>query len=56
MSQELLQISQKTKCIETIVLIGVAVTIVVMEKETFFSLGYFPSKRKGAKHLTTVSI
>jgi membrane protease YdiL (CAAX protease family) len=56
MSQELLEISQTTKCIQTIVLMGVAATIVVIEKEAFFSERHFPSKRKGVKHLNNVSI
>jgi membrane protease YdiL (CAAX protease family) len=55
-SQELLDLSQTTKCIQTFVLIGVAVTIVAMEKETFFSGRNFPSERKGIEHLSTVPI
>ncbi len=55
MSQELLEISQTTKCIQTLVLIGVAGTIVVMEKEAFFSKGNYSSIREGVKNLKTVS-
>jgi len=37
MSQEMLAISQVTKCIETFVLTGVVIAIVLYEKELFFS-------------------
>ena len=36
-SQEILNITQMTKCIETVVLTGVAVAIVVLDKKMFFS-------------------
>jgi hypothetical protein len=49
MSQELLEISQTTKCIQTIVLMGVAATIVVIEKEAFFLKDIFHQKEKGSK-------
>jgi membrane protease YdiL (CAAX protease family) len=37
MSQELLEMSQTTKCIETVVLTVVAVAIIALDKEVFFS-------------------
>lgn len=37
MSQEVLDISQMTKCIETVVLFGVATIIIALDKEMFFS-------------------
>ena len=37
MSQEMLTITQQTKCIETIVLTVVAIAIIVIDKELFFS-------------------
>jgi membrane protease YdiL (CAAX protease family) len=37
MSQEVLDISQETKCIETFVLIGVATVIIIFDRELFFS-------------------
>ena len=36
-SQEILNITQMTKCIETVVLIGIAAVIVVLDKKMFFS-------------------
>ena len=36
-SQEVLDISQTTKCIETFVLLGVAALIVAFDREMFFS-------------------
>ncbi|WP_440948383.1 MmRce1 family CPBP family CAAX prenyl protease [Methanosarcina sp. T3] len=39
-SQEILNISQTTKCIETLVLAVVAVAIIALDKELFFSEGY----------------
>lgn len=36
-SQEILNITQMTKCIETVVLIGVAAAIIVLDKKMFFS-------------------
>lgn len=37
MSQEMLAITQQTKCIETVVLMAVAVVIIALDKELFFS-------------------
>lgn len=37
MSQEMLNMSQATKCIETVVLVVVAMVIIVIDKEMFFS-------------------
>jgi len=42
MSQEILEISQTTKCIQTAVLILVAAMIIAMEKEIFFSKAHLP--------------
>jgi membrane protease YdiL (CAAX protease family) len=44
MSQEILEISQTTKCIQTVVLIIVVVVIATMEKEMFFSKNHLSSK------------
>lgn len=44
MSQEILEITQTTKCIQTVVLIIVVVVIVTMEKEMFFSKKHLSSK------------
>ena len=41
MSQEILEITQTTKCIQTVVLAIAAVLIVTMDKETFFAKGPF---------------
>ena len=46
MSQEILEISQATKCIQTAVLLIVAAWIIAMEKEMFFSKAYLPMKSK----------
>jgi membrane protease YdiL (CAAX protease family) len=43
-SQEILEITQTTKCIQTVVLAIVVVLIVAMEKEMFFSKSSFSSK------------
>lgn len=40
-SQEILAISQTTKCIETVVLTVVAIGIIIMDKELFFSKKHF---------------
>ena len=37
MSQEMLEITQATKCIQTVILVIVAAVIVAMEKEMFIS-------------------
>ena len=42
MSQEILAISQTTKCIETVVLAVVAAVIIVLDKELFFSKEHLP--------------
>jgi membrane protease YdiL (CAAX protease family) len=44
MSQEILDISQVTKCIETVVLIGVAAVIIALDKEMFFSRDHLAPK------------
>lgn len=43
-SQEILNITQMTKCIETVVLIGVAVAIIVLDKKMFFSIEHLSVK------------
>jgi len=43
-SQEILNITQMTKCIETVVLIGVAAAIIVFDKEMFFSTEHLSAK------------
>ena len=43
-SQEILNITQMTKCIETVVLIGVAVAIIVLDKKMFFSTEHLSVK------------
>ena len=47
-SQEILAISQTTKCIETVVLTVVAICIIVMDKELFFSKKHFNKAIKPA--------
>lgn len=44
MSQEILEITQTTKCIQTVVLIIMVVVIATMEKEMFFSKNHLSSK------------
>jgi hypothetical protein len=44
MSQEILEITQTTKCIQTVVLIIIVVVIATMEKEMFFSKDHLSSK------------
>lgn len=44
MSQEILEITQTTKCIQTVVLIIAVVVIVTMEKEMFFSKDHLSSR------------
>ena len=44
-SQEILNITQMTKCIQTLVLIGVVTVILALEKEMFFSTDHL--RRKG---------
>ena len=44
MSQEILEITQTTKCIQTVVLIIVVVVIATMEKEMFFSKDHLSSR------------
>ena len=44
MSQEMLQIAQTTKCIQTVVLVMVAAVIVTYEKEMFLSKEHIPVK------------
>lgn len=44
MSQEILNISQMTKCIETVVLIVVAAIIIAFDKEMFFSKAHFAAE------------
>ncbi|MDJ0784891.1 MAG: MmRce1 family CPBP family CAAX prenyl protease [Desulfosarcinaceae bacterium] len=55
-SQELLEISQTTKCIQTFVLMGVAATIVLMERERFFSSEASPSKGAGIHYVEAMSL
>jgi membrane protease YdiL (CAAX protease family) len=45
-SQEILNISQVTKCLETVVLIGVAAVIIVLDSKIFFSTEHLRRKRK----------
>jgi membrane protease YdiL (CAAX protease family) len=47
MSQEILEITQTTKCIQTVVLIILVVAIATMEKEMFFSKKHLYSKIMG---------
>jgi membrane protease YdiL (CAAX protease family) len=54
-SQELLEISQTTKCVQTFVLIGIAAMIVTIEKESFFSKVHLPFRRKGFNQFEPVS-
>ncbi len=44
-SQEILNISQVTKCLETVVLVGVAAAIIVLDKKMFFSTEHISRKR-----------
>lgn len=46
MTQEMWAISQTTKCIETVVLAGVAAVIVVLDKEMFFSQESVPKPER----------
>ena len=43
-SQEILNVTQSTKCIETVVLALVAIAIVVMDRKLFFSRGRLPTE------------
>jgi len=54
MSQEILEISQTTKCIQTVGLFIFAVMIIVMEKEIFFSKANLPVRGKALKKLEPV--
>lgn len=49
MSQEILEITQTTKCIQTVVLAIAVVLIVIIEKETFFTKGQFSSRISDTK-------
>lgn len=51
MSQEMLEMTQTTKCIQTVVLIVVAAMIVALEKEMFFSKSHLS---KGLDNLNTI--
>jgi membrane protease YdiL (CAAX protease family) len=51
MSQEILEISQTTKCIQTAVLILVAAMIIAMEKGMFFSKAHLPLTIKTLNNL-----
>jgi CAAX protease family protein len=51
MSQEILEISQVTKCIQTAVLIIVAAMIIALEKEMFLSKAHLPSRMKTLNNL-----
>jgi hypothetical protein len=51
MSQEMLEITQATKCIQTVVLIVVAAMIVAMEKEMFLSKAHLPLRIKTLNNL-----
>lgn len=55
-SQELLDITQTTKCIQTVVLFGIAATIVLMEKEAVFANGKSASNDKGLDHFKALPI
>ena len=44
-SQEILNITQMTKCIQTVVLIGIVAVIVVLDKEMFFSREHLRRRR-----------
>lgn len=44
-SQEILNITQMTKCIQTLVLVGVVAVIVALDKEMFFSTQHLNRKR-----------
>lgn len=44
-SQEILNITQMTKCIQTVVLLGIAVVIIIFDKEMFFSTEHLRRKR-----------
>jgi len=46
MSQEILEMSQMTKCIQTVVLALIAAMIIYMEKEVFFSNSHLPYRNK----------
>jgi hypothetical protein len=43
-SQEMLDMTQMTKCIETVVLTGVAIAIVAIDRDLFFSTGHLTNK------------
>ena len=55
-SQEILNITQMTKCIETVVLIGVAVAIIFFDKEMFFSTEHLSQKGVTPLDMRNVSI
>jgi len=48
--------SQMTKCIETVVLIGVAGAIIFLDKEMFFSTEHLRSKGRNPLDMRSVSI
>ena len=50
-SQEIFEISQTTKCIQTAVLILVAAMIIAIEKEMFFSKAHLPLRIKTLNNL-----
>ena len=55
-SQEILNITQMTKCIETVVLVGVAAAIVVLDKKMFFSTEHLGVRGETPVDLRNASI
>ncbi|WP_163337307.1 MmRce1 family CPBP family CAAX prenyl protease [Desulfopila sp. IMCC35008] len=55
-SQEILDISQMTKCIETVVLAGVAAGIIYFDRNMFFSTEHLKPKRTTIRNLSNDSI
>lgn len=51
MSQEILEISQITKCIQTAVLTLIVAMIIAMEKEIFFSKAHLPLRNRTSNNL-----
>ncbi len=55
-SQEILNITQITKCLETVVLIGVAAVIVVLDREMFFSTEHLSRRRNNSYEIRSSGI
>lgn len=55
-SQEILNITQTTKCIETVVLTGVAAVIIFFDKKMFFSTKHLSGRRNTPVHFRNATI